>query len=109
MSNQSEDVAGQLEARSVVVPEIRSRQGGSALLENQLDAIRGVKVKVSVLLGDAELTVGALCDLKNGEVLRLDRQINESLELAIDGKIIARGELVVVENNLGLRIIEIAR
>ena len=80
---------------------------GAPFLRRQLDLIRGVKVKVSVTLGGAELSVGRLFDLKSGEVVTLDRRVNELLDLTIDGKLVGRGELVAVGDNLGLRLVEI--
>jgi flagellar motor switch protein FliN/FliY len=97
------------EVSRVEMPELAAGTGDRAapFLKRQLDLIRGVKVKVAVSLGGAEVSVGKLFDLKSGEVVALDRRINELLDLTIDGKLVARGELVVAGDNLGLRIVEI--
>jgi len=95
------------EVRRLVVPALQTNPQGGAILERPQDAIRGVKVEVSVLLGNADVSVGTLFEMKSGEVLPLDRRIDEPLDLVVDGKVVARGELVVVENSLGLRITEI--
>jgi len=101
--------ADSTEASRVELPELHGEAGaGNApFLRRQLDLIRGVKVKVSVTLGGAEVSVGKLFDLKSGEVVTLERRVNEPLDLCIDGKLVARGELVVVGDNLGLRVTEI--
>jgi flagellar motor switch protein FliN/FliY len=98
------------EVALIEMPEVKKGTVGNAVpfLRNQLDLIRGVRVKVSVLLGEAELNIGRLFDLKVGDVVELDRQIGEPIELVLDGKIVARGELVAVGDSLGLRIVEIA-
>ncbi len=97
------------EARRVEMQALEDSagSGNAPFLRRQLDLIRGVKVRVSVTLGGAELNVGKLFDLKNGEVITLDKRVNELLELTIDGKLVGRGELVAVGDNLGLRIVEI--
>lgn len=98
----------QSEVNRVEMPELSATgEGGSPFLKRQIELIRGVKVKVAVTLGGAEISVGKLFDLKNGEVVPLDRRVNELLDLTIDGKLVARGELVVVGDNLGLRVVEI--
>jgi flagellar motor switch protein FliN/FliY len=51
--------------------------------------------------------MGKLLDLRDGNVLTLDRQVDQPLEMLLDGKLVARGELVVVGDNLGLKITEI--
>jgi flagellar motor switch protein FliN/FliY len=108
MTENIKSSAQQVEVQRVVVSELNPRSGGVALLERPQEVIRGVKVQVSVLLGSAELSIAQLFDMKDGEVLSLNRRIDEPLDLLIDGKVVARGELVVVENSLGLRITEVA-
>lgn len=82
---------------------------GAPFLRGQIELIRGVKVRASVMLGETEISVGKLLDLRDGDVLPLDRQVDQPLEMLLDGKIVARGELVVVGEKLGLRITEIAK
>lgn len=92
-----------------LMPELKPQAvNGAPLLKRQLDLIRGVKVSASVLLGETELSVGKLFDMRAGEVLTLNRTINEPLDLLLDGHLVARGELVVVGDSLGLRITEVA-
>ena len=110
MSSAQNDMPGAApsEIGRAEMPELFAGGEGSApFLKRQVDLIRGVKVRVAVTLGGAEISVGKLFDLKNGEVVPLDRRVNELLDLTIDGKLVARGELVVVGDNLGLRVLEI--
>ena len=105
---QTDSSASELsEASRVEMPELKGGEGGAPFLKRQLDLIRGVKVRMSVTLGGTEVSVGRLFDLKSGEVVALERRVNEPLDLCIDGKLVARGELVVVGDNLGLRILEV--
>ncbi len=105
-----DEVSDKSEVARVEMPELKASgdEGAAPFLRKQLDLIRGVKVRVSVSLGEAEISVGKLFDLRVGDLVALDRQINEPLDLFIDGKIVARGELVVIGDSLGLRVVEIA-
>jgi flagellar motor switch protein FliN/FliY len=103
------EVSDKSEAARVEMPELTATPSSDAspFLRKQLDLIRNVKVRVSVCLGEAEINVGKLFDLRAGELVPLDRRVNEPLDLFIDGKLVARGELVVIGDNLGLRVLEI--
>lgn len=72
-----------------------------------LELIQGLKVRVSASIGQREITVKQLFALKEGEVLELDRASNDPVDLYLDSKLIGRGELVVVGDNFGVRILEL--
>lgn len=96
------------EIKRAEFPPIESEKAtGAPFLRGQVDLIRGVKVKVAAFIGDAEITVGKLFDLREGETLALDRPINQSVELQLNGRTVARGDIVVVGDQFGLRITEI--
>ena len=82
---------------------------GDNLLSRNMDLIRGVKVKLSASLGKRELTVQELFQLKEGEVLQLDKLTTDPVDILLDGRLVARGELVVVDDNFGVRITELAQ
>ena len=82
---------------------------GANLLSGNMDLIRGVKVKLTTSLGKRELTVQELFGLKEGEVLQLDKLTTEPVDIMLDGSLVARGELVVVDDNFGVRITELAQ
>lgn len=69
--------------------------------------IEHVEVEVEALLGGNTISVARLGKLKTGEVLELDRQINEAVELRVNGKIIGRGEIVTVDDKFAVRITEL--
>jgi flagellar motor switch protein FliN/FliY len=81
---------------------------GKSLFGENLDLIRNVKVRLAVSVGDCELTVKELFALKDGSVLSLDKNTRDLVEVLLDGKVIARGTLVAVDDNFGVRISEIA-
>jgi len=80
--------------------------GGPAL--DRLDLLRGVEMAASVELGRSTMTVNELLSLRNGSVIELDRAAGESADLFVNGRLIARGEVVVVDENYALRITQIA-
>lgn len=73
----------------------------------RLDLLRGVEMQASVELGRARLTLNELLNLRDGAVLELDRAAGEPADLSVNGRVIARGEIVVVDENYALRITEI--
>lgn len=85
-----------------------SAANGPGLLDGNLSLISGVKVRVEVLVGSAEISVGELFDLKKDSVLPLEQLQNAPLTVRLDGKTVALGTLVVVGDNFGVQITEIA-
>lgn len=73
----------------------------------RLDLLRGVEMQASVELGRARLTLNELLNLRDGAVIELDRAAGEPADLSVNGRLIARGEIVVVDENYALRITEI--
>ena len=64
-------------------------------------------MQASVELGRAKLTVNELLSLRSGEVVELDRAAGEPADLYVNGRLIARGEVVVVDENYGLRVTQL--
>ena len=77
------------------------------VLGSRFDLVKNVKVTLSVYLGDSEISVSDLFDLKDGSLLELNRDINAPVDIKHDGNVIARGELVAIDDNFGVRITEI--
>jgi len=69
---------------------------------------RDIKVTLRVKLGEVTLPVDELLALKSGSTLKLDRLMSELVELHLNDALVARGEIVAVDDNFGVRIIEIA-
>lgn len=73
-----------------------------------IEMLHGVSMEVTVELGRTQLTVRELLALSPGTVLELDRAAGSPADLLVNGRLIARGEVVVVDEDFGLRITEIA-
>jgi len=80
---------------------------GTGGAEINLDALMGVHVTLSVEIGRSKMPIKQLISLNQGSVIELDRGVNEPLDLLVNGTLIARGEVVVVEGQFGLRLIDV--
>jgi flagellar motor switch protein FliN/FliY len=75
----------------------------------KMDLLADVSLRVSVEVGSAALTLAALLDLKEASVIELDRQVNDPLDLLVNGTLIAKGEVVETNGRYGIRILEVAQ
>lgn len=74
-----------------------------------LEAVFDVPVRISVVLGRTKMPVSELLRLDTGTVIELDRQVGEAVEIFINERLVARGEIVLVENKLGVTMTEIIK
>ena len=74
-----------------------------------LEAVFDVPVRVSVVLGRTKMPVSQLLKLDTGTVIELDRQVGEAVEIFINDRLVARGEIVLVEDRLGVTMTEIIK
>lgn len=72
-----------------------------------LKLVMDVELNVSLRFGQRQMPLREVLELVSGSVVELDRQVDEPVELLLDGKVIARGEAVIVDGNYGLRVTEI--
>ena len=75
--------------------------------EINLDALLDVPVTLSVEIGRSRVPIKHLLSLNQGSVLELDKEVNEPLDLLVNGTLMARGEVVTVDGKFGLRLIDI--
>lgn len=80
----------------------------TATLED-LGAVYGIPVQVSAVLGRAEMPVSHLLKLGRGAVIELDRKVGEAIDIYVNNRLVARGEVVVVEDRLGITMTEIIK
>ena len=74
---------------------------------DRLDLLRGVEMDATAELGRARMTVNDLLSLRSGAVIELDRVAGGPADLLVNGRLIARGEVVVVDENYGIRITQV--
>jgi flagellar motor switch protein FliN len=98
------DIVSRAEEASMSLgPEDHSRSAAD------LEAVFDVPVQVSAVLGRARMDVGELLKLGPGAVLELDRKVGEAIDIYINNRLVARGEVVLVEEKLGVTMTEIIK
>lgn len=85
----------------------RETGGGPAPLQHGLDLLHGVEMDVTAELGQTRMTVRDLLSLTPGSVVELDRLAGSPADLLVNGRMIGRGEVVVIDENFGIRVTEI--
>jgi flagellar motor switch protein FliN/FliY len=84
--------------------------GGKEIAEPvNLGMVLDVELNVTLRFGQRKLTLREVLELTSGSVVELDRQVEEPVELLLDGMVIARGEAVVIDGNYGLRVTEVSQ
>ena len=78
-----------------------------ARVGERLDLVEHVKVRVSVTLGETEIPISRLFALGGGDILPLDREADAPVDIRVNDRVIARGVLVAVGDQFGVRITEI--
>jgi flagellar motor switch protein FliN/FliY len=76
---------------------------------SDLAPVFDVPVNISAVLGRAHLSVAQLLQLGQGSVLELDRKVGEAIDIYVNNRLVARGEVVVVEDRLGVTMTEIIK
>jgi flagellar motor switch protein FliN len=76
---------------------------------SDLEQVFDVPVTVSAVLGAARMPIGDLLKLGPGRVLELDRKIGEAIDIYVNNRLVARGEVVLVEERLGVTMTEIIK
>ncbi len=74
-----------------------------------LEALFDVPVQVSAVLGRSRMEVGDLLNLGPGNVIELDRKVGEAIDIYVNNRLVARGEVVLVEEKLGVTMTEIIK
>ncbi len=83
--------------------------GDGAAQDEDPDAVYDVPVEVTAVLGTATMKVSQLLKLGRGAVVQLDRMVGESIDLHANNRLIARGEVVVIDDRLGVTMTEIIK
>lgn len=74
-----------------------------------LETVYDIPVKVSVVLGKTDMQVSQLLKLGRGAVIELDRKVGEPIDIFVNNRLVARGEVVVVEDRIGVTMTEIMK
>ena len=88
-----------LDPETIDVPEVGTAQ--------DLEAVYDIPVQVSAVLGKSTMEVNQLLKLGRGAVVELDRKVGEAIDIYVNNRLVARGEVVVLEDRLGITMTEI--
>ena len=82
---------------------------GPALVSLDSAVLKDVQVAVQARLGQANMQIEDLLALKSGSIVKLDLKVNDLIERRLNNALVARGEIVAVDDHFGVRIVEIAQ
>ena len=92
-----------------IVPVAPEAEQPAVHTAEELEAVFDVPVQVSAVLGRAQMDVGGLLSLGPGTVLELDRTVGEAIDIYVNNRLVARGEVVLVDDKLGVTMTEIIK
>lgn len=104
-----QDAGGNITLEEMAPPP-RPEQGQTGeRTASDLEAVFDVPVRISVVLGKSRIPVSQLLQMDVGAVVELDRQVGEAIDIYVNDRLVARGEIVLVENRLGVTMTEIIK
>lgn len=100
MANEPTGTVAFEEVKEGVTAEVRKKD---------IDAIYDIPVQISAVLGKSTMQVSQLLKLGRGAVVELDRKVGEAIDIYVNNRLVARGEVIVVEDRLGVTMTEIVK
>lgn len=77
------------------------------LVHRSRNPLHAVKATLRVCVGEAVMTVGELMSVKENHVMRLDREVEQAVDILLEGRVIARGQLMAIDDQFAVRITEL--
>lgn len=107
----SDEQAGGIPLDELEAPAAKQSDEGThhAQSAGDLEAVFDVPVRISAVLGSSKMHVSDLLKLASGTVLELDRKVGEAIDIYVNDRLVARGEVVLVEDKLGVTMTEIIK
>ena len=103
-----ETIDAATEAVAVQANELHELAGGGPSGEEmELGQLLDVPVRVTVEVGQTSMTLGELVKLGPGSLIHLDREAHEPADILVNGKVVARGEVVTIDQSYGIRITKV--
>ncbi len=99
----------ELESGTTGGPELARRDDTQVRSGSDLEPVFDVPVQVQAVLGRSTLEVNQLLKLAPGAVIELDRKVGEAIDIYVNNRLVARGEVVLVEDHLGVTMTEIIK
>lgn len=89
-------------------PSIPASDSAPGTGTGALDMLMGVQLGLTLRFGSRQMLLREILDLNPGAVIELDRKVAEPVDLLLDGKLVARGEVVVINGDYGLRVTDVS-
>jgi flagellar motor switch protein FliN/FliY len=89
--------------------EAPAQSEGRPQSAKDLEAVYDIPVQISAVLGRATMQVSQLLKLGRGAVVELDRKVGEAIDIYVNNRLVARGEVVIVDEHLGVTMTEIVK
>jgi len=105
LDNEGEPPAAQMLAFSELAPPDKNM--GARPIMDTMNPLHQIKTRLTVAVGEVELTVGELLAAHEHQVIRLDRTIEQAVDLLLEGRVVARGQLVAVDEHFAIKITEL--
>jgi flagellar motor switch protein FliN len=86
---------------------VDSSTSAASVVVDRTSPLLDIKAQLQVCVGEATMTVGELLAAKQGHVIALDRGIDQVVDVLLEGRVVARGQLVAVDDVFGVRITEL--
>ena len=113
VENEDDTATDAAEAEPATMAELQSNPDGTPLMPTdpaeRIDAVYDIPVQIQAVIGKASMQVGQLLRLGRGAVVELDRKVGEAIDIYVNNRLVARGEVVVVDDKLGVTMTEIIK
>jgi flagellar motor switch protein FliN/FliY len=100
---------GNTQAPPITVEGVEDEHETLGSKNGDVGAVYNVPVQVSAVLGRATMPVSQLLKLGRGAVVELDRRVGEAIDIYVNNRLVARGEIVVMDDRLGITMTEIIK
>ena len=107
MSGLDDAALPQLDQNALPAGNLPPREAVAPKTPQDLERLYDVPVTVSAILGQTRLPIGELLKLGPGTLLELDRKVGEAIDIRVNDRLVARGEVVLVDDRLGVTMTEI--
>ena len=109
LNDLEEDEVGPNGNQEKDVEEVFAEDEQNEITSRELEAVYDIPVQVSAVLGKQTMQVSQLLKLGRGAVVELDRKVGEAIDIYVNNRLVARGEVVIVEERLGVTMTEIIK
>ena len=113
MSEENANPPATTDTEAAALQDFGDQDGGAAVPElgaqsaQELGSVFNVPVRVAAVLGKTKINISRLMQLGPGAIVELDRKVGEAIDVYVNNRLVARGEIVIVEDRLGLTMTEI--